>query len=268
LNIDDLGTGPLLVEGDQLTGHPSATAELLSSLSKSTPELEALVHDVHVVTVPSVNTAIEKAQKMIESIRGFTDRGSELASEFRDLLGDTKADIRGTLASLNSITGSAKTKLPKVLDDADSALVKINQTIENSQSTLEDLKAAMANTRELTASAKAVLLGNRGKLDSIIASLKTTSDNLKGASVEIRRSPWRLLYKPEPGEMQNLNLFDAARQFAEGASSVDDAATSLRDATRDPAADPQHLQKLLDQLNQSFANFHQVEQKLWEAVKY
>jgi hypothetical protein len=48
---------------------------------------------------------------------------------------------------------------------------------------------------------------------------------------------------------------------------MNDAATSLRDATRDPSADPQHVRKLLDQLNQSFTNFQQVEQKLWDAVK-
>ena len=224
LNIDDLGSGAMLGEGDELTGHPSATAELLASLSKSTPELEALVHDVHTVTVPSVNTAIEKSHRMIDSISGA-------AAEFRDLLGDTKSDIRGTLASLNSITGKAKTKLPKVLDDADTALVKINQTIDDSRGTLQDLKVAIANTKELTGSAKAVLVGNRGKLDGIIASLKSTSDNLKGAS------------------------------------SVDDAATSLRDAARDPNADPEHVKKLVDQLNQSVANFHRVEDKLWDAVK-
>jgi ABC-type transporter Mla subunit MlaD len=267
LNIDDLGSGPLLGEADELQGNPSATAQLLASLSKTTPELEALVHDVHTVTVPSVNQAIEKSHRMIDSISGFADHGSEVAVQFRDILGDKTTDIRGTLANLNSITGTAKTKLPKVIDDADAALVKVTDTIDNSRGTLADLKVAMANTKELTGSARSILIDNRGKIDSLIASLKTTSDNLKGASVEIRRSPWRLLYKPAPGEMENLNLFDAARQFAEGANSVDDAATSLRDASRDPNADPQHLQKLLDQLNQSFTNFHEVEQKLWQAVK-
>lgn len=260
LNIDDLGSGDELSAGDELIGHPSATAELLASLSKSTPELEALVHDVHTVTVPSVNTAIEKSHKMIDSIDGA-------AGELRDVLGDTKSDIRGTMKNINEITTTAKAKLPKVMDDADALLVKVTQTIDNAHGTLDDLKAAMANTKELTDSAKAVLLGNRGKLDGIIASLKSTSDNLKGASVEIRRSPWRLLYKPAPGEMENLNLFDAARQFAEGANSVDDAATSLRDASRDPSADPERVKKLLEQLNQSFTNFKAVEMKLWQAVK-
>jgi ABC-type transporter Mla subunit MlaD len=267
LNIDDLGTGDLLAEGDELTGHPSATSELLAGLSKTTPELEALVHDVHAVTVPRVNTAIEKSHAMIDAIHAFADRGSEMAAKVRDLLGDTNSDIKGTLANLNTISTSAKTRLPQILDHADAALSKIGQTIDNSKGTLEDLRTAMANTKELTGSAKAILVTNRSKLDAIIAGLKTTSDNLKGASVEIRRSPWRLLYKPAPGEMDNLNLFDAARQFAEGANSVDDAASSLRDAMHDPGADPEHVKKLIDQLNASFANFHQVEDKLWAAVK-
>ena len=51
------------------------------------------------------------------------------------------------------------------------------------------------------------------RIISRIFSLKSSSDNLKGASAEIRRSPWRLLYHPGPGELDNLELYDAARQF-------------------------------------------------------
>ena len=101
----------------------------------------------------------------------------------------------------------------------------------------------------------------------MIASLKTTGDNLKFASAEIRRSPWRLLYKPRANEMANLNLFDAARSFAEGANDMSDAATALRDALKDPNAQPETIQKLVDQLDQSFGKFQTVEDQLWEKVK-
>ena len=63
----------------------------------------------------------------------------------------------------------------------------------------------------------AVVIGNRGKLEGIISSLKATGDNLKAASEEIRRSPWRLLYKPSDTEMANLNVYDSARAFSDGA---------------------------------------------------
>ena len=101
----------------------------------------------------------------------------------------------------------------------------------------------------------------------MITSLKTSGDNLKGATAEIRRSPWRLLYHPGPGELDNLELYDAARQFSDGAGSLNDAALALRDALQNPNADRQQIQKLLDQLNVSFNGFNTVEDKLWKTVR-
>ena len=111
-----------------------------------------------------------------------------------------------------------------------------------------------------------MVLDNKSKLDGIIASLKSTSDNLKYASMEIRHSPWRLLYQPKPEEMANLNLYDSVRQFAEGADSLDDAADALKDAVNDRNADPEDVKKLMDELNDSFAKFQSVQQTLWKQI--
>ena len=126
---------------------------------------------------------------------------------------------------------------------------------------------ALANAKELTGSAKGVLVGNRSRLDAIFASVKTTGDNLKAASAEIRRSPWRLLYKPAKGEMANLNLYDAARQFAEGANDMNDAATALRDALAAKELDEKQLKGFVERLDKSFVSFQQVEKTLWERVR-
>ena len=67
--------------------------------------------------------------------------------------------------------------------------------------------------------------------------------------------------------MSNLNLYDAARQFSDGAGESNDAACALRDALQDKNADPQQLQKLMQKLDASFDHFNQVEKTLWEGVK-
>ena len=100
-----------------------------------------------------------------------------------------------------------------------------------------------------------------------IASLKTTGDNLKAASSEIRHSPWRLLYKPGPGEVSNLNLYDTARQFSDGANGLSEAATALRDALKNPNVEKEEVQKLVDKLDKSFDHFGSVEDELWKQVK-
>src|SRR5262249_1717255 len=149
----------------------------------------------------------------------------------------------------------------------DSALAKSQTTVDSINTALEDIKKVAANTKDITASGRSIVSGNRGKIDSMIASLKATGDNLKAASAEIRHSPWRLLYKPGPGEVANLHLDDPPRQFADGASELSDAANSLRDALKDPTAQQADLQKLVDRLDKSFTHFSSVEDELWKQVK-
>jgi len=126
---------------------------------------------------------------------------------------------------------------------------------------------ALSNLKDVSGSARSILVGNRTRIDSIVASVKTTGDNLKAASAEIRRSPWRLLYKPNKGEMANLNLYDAARQFAEGANDMTDAATALRDALATTDVDEKQIRAMVGRLDKSFTNFQEVEKTLWERVK-
>ena len=104
-------------------------------------------------------------------------------------------------------------------------------------------------------------------MNGIVSSLKATSDNLKYATVEIRHSPWRLLYQPKPGEVANLNIYDSVRQFAEGADSLDNAASALRDVLKDPNADPAQVKRLMQHLNDSFDSFQQIQNKLWNDIK-
>jgi hypothetical protein len=65
----------------------------------------------------------------------------------------------------------------------------------------------------------------------------------------------------------NQNLYDSARQFAEGAASLQDSAAALRDVLADPNADPAKVQALVDDLSASFTKFQTVEKTLWEKVK-
>jgi hypothetical protein len=153
------------------------------------------------------------------------------------------------------------------MDKADALLAKLNQSVDKAQGALADLSVTMDHAKAISASLRSLIVQNRSRLDEMILSAKQASDNLKFATEEIRRSPWRLLYKPRPNEMANLNLFDATRSFSQGAGQLSDASSALRDALKDPNADPKLIQKLIDQLDQSFDQFQKVEQTLWERVK-
>jgi ABC-type transporter Mla subunit MlaD len=209
--------------------------------------------DVRAKTVPELNAALTK----------YKGAGAHL----EDMLGESKGDFRGTVHNLKSATATINDKLPATMDAAHQFIARLDDTVKNTSGTLDDVKVSMANFKTVSEKARDVVGGNKGKLDAMIASLKTTGDNLKAASAEIRHSPWRLLYKPGKGEVANLNLYDSARQFADGAGSLNDAALALRDALANKNANPEEVKELLKKLDESFANFRQVEDKLWTDVQ-
>jgi phospholipid/cholesterol/gamma-HCH transport system substrate-binding protein len=264
---------------------PTINATLTEIKTKAVPGITQIVEDVRTKTVPeatqtvaSYRTTAETATSVLTEIRSYlkpvidryyavADSTRGMMDEVRAIFGDTKADFRVTMANISSATGTVKDKLPVIMDRIDGVLQKADTAVAGAGEAMVDVKKTVENAREITDAARSVMVSNKGKMDGIIASLKVTGDNLKAASAEVRRSPWRLLYKPEAGEMANLNLYDTARQFADGANNLNDAARALRDALQDRSSDPQHLQQLMEKLDKSFQNFTDVQKKLWEQVK-
>src|SRR5439155_25584550 len=143
-----------------------------------------LAHDIRSVTLPKVNDTAENAKQLTAALRGkiddiierynkVTERLAEVMTNLRDILGDTKPDIRGALANINAASGTLKDKLPKLLDDFDSLVKKVNNELESTTGVLADIKATVVNLRDATGSARSLLVTNRGKIDDMISSLKT-----------------------------------------------------------------------------------------------
>ncbi|HZL34753.1 MAG TPA: MlaD family protein [Tepidisphaeraceae bacterium] len=285
LNFTTLGAGKPLTAGAALAGIPDPKNELLASLGRVTPHVETIAQNVETQTLPKVNETVaafkqtadstntlvrhvdSKIDPVVGKYNGVADNTGQAMAQIRDLFGDTKTDFRGTVKNLNEATATVRDKLPGLIDKVTGVVDKVDGIVVSARAALIDVQKTAANAREVSAGARSVMIDNRGKLDGMIKGLKTTSDNLKATSIEVRRSPWRLLYKPSADEMGNLNLYDSTRQFAEGAASVSDAATALRDSLKDPNVDKTQVQKLVGQLDESFKNFHLAEDKLWNSVK-
>jgi len=278
LNFDSLGKGTALADNDLLTGSPSAYTRLADSIGTLTPEIQKLTSDLRTITLPKVNKTVDTAGETLASAKGkidgiiaqynkVIDRTSEVMVNLRDIFGDTKTDIRSLMANAASASGTLKEKLPPVLDDVDKMLKKVNTELESTSGVLAELRSTMTNLKDATNSARSLLVTNRTRIDEMIASLKAAGDNLKFATSEIRHSPWRLLYKPKAGEVANLTLYDATRQFAEGANDLSDAASALRDALKDPSIDKTKVEQLVNKLDDSFGQFQKVEGDLWKQVK-
>jgi uncharacterized protein YPO0396 len=115
-----------------------------------------------------------------------------------------------------------------------------------------------------------VVVLNEDRLNQLMLNLNETAVHLKSAGKDLRRNPWRLFYRPSLEETKQLNIFDAAREFAEAASRLDDSATQLSALMKShdgtvPADDPD-LAKIRERLKQTFEDYTRAEEALWKQL--
>jgi ABC-type transporter Mla subunit MlaD len=277
INVDSLGGDAPLGAGEYLRGRPDPLNGLIANLKVASvrlnTDLEKLgdTADSFTMTGFSATQTVQDLHVRLPEIVARYDEVCEAAVRMlgtvHALLGPSTGDFHATISNLRGISADLHEKLPGILDRLHGILGDADIAVGRAAQAMADIEATASNARDVTRSLRSIVVDNRSRLDGIIASLNATSENLKYASIEIRHSPWRLLYQPKPDEMSNLNIYDSVRQFAQGADSLDDAAGALRDALHDKNADPQQVKKLMDHLNDTFTQFQQVEQKMWSAIK-
>jgi hypothetical protein len=110
-------------------------------------------------------------------------------------------------------------------------------------------------------------VGQRPVLERMVANLQLSADQLKLATIEIRRSPWRLLYKPDEKELETDNLYDAARSFALAAGTLDAATQSLQAVAEKTPNDQAKIEEMVKHLEALYERFEEAEAEFWKALK-
>jgi ABC-type transporter Mla subunit MlaD len=203
-----------------------------------------------------------RLNRTLDTLQGGLQAVVTMLNENREPLTETVASIRNTSVLLEKQIAA---RIAEQLDTSNAAslLAKVHVSLDRLGKSLEDMNA-------ITGAAREVIVLRKEQIGTMLANFKETSDHLKGAAADIRRSPWRLFYQPTMDEVAQANVFDAARAFSDAAAKLDDAAARLQAISTtgaEPAAvrDEQML-KIRDQLKQTFADFTKVEAALWQQL--
>ncbi len=269
INVNQLGDGADLPKDEPIVGTSGALNELLAALGEAVPELKSAIEDIRQQTLPAAT----------ETLAGILDAANSVTM----IIGDETMndDLRQTLANLRQTSEA----MPQLIDDsqklvtsATAAVDSVRSTVEETGSTLSsvlvkaddaatDVKAAASGAAGAVAEVSSLIRRNRPQLGLIIDRLANTGRTLELASAEIRRSPWRLLYQPSGGQRESLDLYDAARRFAEGANALQDAAVALEGVADDPQADEQAVRDVLDRVRARFDEYEEAERVLFERIR-
>lgn len=214
------------------------------------------------VTPGHEDMALAKIHEALDSLNSGLAEVAAMLQENRPHVTGAMRSIERTAATLDTgIAAPIAGELDK--SNPQSILGRVHTSFERVIQSLEDLNLVTDKTKRL------VVL-NSERFSGLIENVKEASDHLKATSKDLRRNPWRLLYRPSLEETKELNIFDAAREFAEAAGRLDDSATQLRALleSREGAvpADDADLAKIRAHLQETFEKFQAAEKSLWQQL--
>jgi len=154
------------------------------------------------------------------------------------------------------------TDITEITDKTKTAITKVEDSLEKVDATFETAKAAIIDIQSII---------KDERIDTIFSNVTEVSSNLKLTTQEVRRAPWKLLYKPKGNEFKVQCLVDSAAAFSAGAERLDSTAIRLNALLKSPAAssklDGKKVEAMLTELQTSFDQFKKVEQKFWNELK-
>ena len=115
-----------------------------------------------------------------------------------------------------------------------------------------------------------VIRDNRENFNMILEDLRATSTNASNLTAEIKRRPWRLLYRPSQEELKAMELYDSAWAFNLGSTELN---RSLRDLMRffenrpEEAANPEDLQLAYEKVRESLLRQREAEETFWNRLR-
>lgn len=261
---------------------PDAENSLLGKLNTSLDDINSMTSALSLEMKPSDGrTLMGKVQRVADNINAVT---GSLRQQFDDGEPDvliTKLhfaidSINGSLETVARILSTGEAPITRTLANVEETSVHISEQTdpERPDSLMAQFRMASAkiNTsledmNTVTKTTRDVMVLNRENINRMLVNFKEASDHIKTGVKYVLRNPWRLLNPPDPKEIREQAILDAARSFTEAATRLDDATAQLKALSElhngnIPIDDPD-LERLRAELKSTQEKYQQAEAKLW-----
>ncbi|MHC4614561.1 MAG: hypothetical protein ACYTAU_13445, partial [Planctomycetota bacterium] len=182
--------------------------------------------------------------------------GRDLLAEYKNLVAENRPKIDATLANLEAGTEDAKEVARRVREET---VDKVHNLLDTGQAGLDTASEVVGKVnRDYDVWAP--------DIREALAAARLSGQQLKLFAAELRRSPWKLLYRPQREEFEHELLYEATRSFAMAASDLKAASESARRIADSQGAEVQldeQTHKLLnDMLRDSIERYQSAQERL------
>lgn len=261
---------------------PDAENSILAKINTSLEDVNSVTSALALEMTPGQGRSlIDKVQRVADNVNAVT---GSLRQQFDDGEPDvllTKLHfaidtINGSLETVSRILATGEAPITRTLANVEETSVHISEQTdpERPDSLMahfslagRKINASLDDMNTVTKTTRDVMVLNRENINRMLVNFKESSDHIKTGVKYVLRNPWRLLNPPDPNEVKEQAILDAARSFAEAATRLDDATAQLKALAElhngtIPMADPD-LERLRVELKETQEKYQQAEAKLW-----
>lgn len=298
VNIEDVGFGALVqdaLRGEQQSPFAGAATELGIGAEEK-KDLSATLENIRATTaairedlpqiVEKVRTTAANLEEGSKTIRVAIDKVNGILDENRENVktavasarsvaeqadkkgGEVLDNLKAASSDVKAILDENRPDIRKTVAQANELMAKVNSSaadiLANVQETAGDLKTTIKDIKE-------VVVIHKKNITMMVQNLHETSEHLKALAKEVRRAPWRLFKEPDKEEVESINLYESARNFAAAASSLDSLADTLKVMTEAQKEgveiDPELRRAMEYDLKEAFDKYRGAEDALMKEFK-
>lgn len=295
-SLGGLNGATALNEGDQIpgliappellrnAGYGPEQSEQLRSIMQRLDDLSgravAMMETVENEIIPGFRNATNDVQSITADARErstvWFDRADVITQDLATLstdAGAAVAEAREFIANINGVVEENRESFNRTVASVESAAQRADELVarlnEESVTLLNDMLAEgrlrLEEAGDVVERVDSLLAEQEPEIRKTLANLRLASDQMKLTMGEVRRSPWRLLYRPKTRELEYELLYDSARTYASAVSDLRAASESLESAvdttSESSRVRPEAVESYLAEISQAFERYRQAEER-------
>jgi len=187
------GTGAILKNGETIQGNDSGIAQQIEDVVTTIQDL---------IKSEQITSSLDNLDKTLANIASV----SQVFADDKGQLDDIISNIEGITNSLNENLGEITEKMNTVLSNIadmtnDEQVKKIDQITENLVS--------------VTKTAENILAENKKTIKDIATNIESITDNLYILSADLKRNPWKVVWKSKEQDVEKYALQDTLIRLKE-----------------------------------------------------
>jgi hypothetical protein len=258
VEIQDLH-GPELTEGFLLKG--TVTFDMVKTADK----IE--------IALVSINDVIHKLAQLLESVEKDGQIEKMLANLSKTIhaiaerSGPLMAKVDNIASLVEGILGENRDSIHEVVTNVSRASKVVNRFLEKLTPAVDTLDDALKQLAEVSRGVDDLIVRNAGHIDGILEDLRETSANALTLTDEVKRRPWKLLFRPSENELETFDLYDAAWAYNLAAKALNRSVRDLAALSRTERSDEAQVQDVLKAIEASLKRQKEAEESFYSALR-